>query len=158
MSVSPDFTAALADTDPMAVFAALEALVQDTVGAKLFTVMALDPVSGMARRVWTNAPDVYPVGGEKPMPDNAWTDLVIRQRRDWVANSPARVAELLFDHQTIASLGCGSALNMPIVVAGRVIGTLNLLDVEGHFTPERLAAAQQIRLPGAAALMRLAWH
>lgn len=155
--MTPDVALALASPDAVASLTALEALVQATVGARLFTVMALDPQTGMARRVWTNAPDTYPVGGEKPMPENAWTDLVIRQRRDWVANTPAEIAELLFDHQTIAALGCGSALNMPVVVADRVIGTINLLDLEGHFTPQRLAAVEALRLPAAAVLMRLTW-
>ena len=145
---------ALADTDRVAALAALDALVQHRVGARLFTVMAFDAATGISRRIWTNAPEVYPVGGEKPLPQNDWTRQVIEQRRAWVANSPAEVAEMLFDHATIAALGCGAALNLPIVVADQVIGTLNLLDAAGHFTPARLAAADTLRLPGAAVLLR----
>ena len=68
--MSHDLSAALADPDPQAALGALEALVQATVGARLYTVMALDPDTGMARQVWTSDPDTYPVGGEKPLPDN----------------------------------------------------------------------------------------
>ena len=146
--------AALADPDPGAALSALDALVQATVGARLFTVMAFDAATGISRRIWTNAPETYPVGGEKPLPENDWTRQVIHDRRLWVANTPAEVAAMLFDHETIAALGCGAALNLPVVVADRVIGTLNLLDAAGHFTPERLAAAESLRLPGAAVLMR----
>ena len=152
--MSHDFIAALAEGDPNAALAALDALVQQTVGARLFTVMALDPDTGISRRIWTNAPDFHHVGGEKPLPDNPWTDHVIRQRRDWVANSPDEIAALLYDHENIAALGCGAALNMVIVVGDRVLGTLNLLDAAGYFTPARLAAAETLRLPGAAVLMR----
>ncbi|KGJ09041.1 hypothetical protein IC63_03255 [Paracoccus sphaerophysae] len=134
--------------------AALDALVQRRVGARLFTVMAFDATTGISRRIWTNAPEVYPVDGEKPLPQNDWTRQVIVQRRAWVANTPAEVAEMLFDHATIAALGCGAALNLPVVVADQVIGTLNLLDAAGHFTPARLAAAHTLRLPGAAVLLR----
>ena len=86
--MSHDLSAALADPDPQAALAALEALVQATVGARLYTVMALDPATGMARRVRTSDPDTYPVGGEKPLPENRWTEIVIRARRTWVANTP----------------------------------------------------------------------
>lgn len=147
-------TAAFADADPGAALLALDALVQVRVGAKLFTVMAFDAATGISRRLWTNAPEVYPVGGEKPLPENDWTRHVILDRRPWVANTPAEVAAMLFDHETIAALGCGAALNLPIVVADQVIGTLNLLDAPGHFTPDRLAAAETLRLPGAAVLLR----
>lgn len=145
---------ALADPDPAVALAALDALVQRRVGARLFTVMAFDATTGISRRIWTNAPEVYPVGGEKPLPQNDWTRQVIVQRRAWVANTPAEVAEMLFDHATIAALGCGAALNLPVVVADQVIGTLNLLDAAGHFTFARLAAAYTLRLPGAAVLLR----
>lgn len=149
-----DLGAALALPEPVAALAALERLVQARVGARLYTVMAFDAATGLSSRIWTNAPDIYPVGGQKPLPANRWTDLVIRDRKDWVANTPPEVAELLFDHQTIAALGCGACLNMPIVVAGQVLGTVNLLDAAGHFTPERLAAARSLKLPAAAVLMR----
>lgn len=153
-----DLAIALASSDPTDTLAAFEALVQRSVGARLFTVMRFDAATGLSRRIWTNAPDVYPVGGEKPLPDNAWTAHVIYQRRDWVANTPAEVAAMLFDHETIASLGCGAALNMPVVVADQVLGTVNLLDAAGHFTPQRLTAAGDLRVPAAAALMRAAWR
>lgn len=156
MQTETELAHALADPDPAAALAAFETLVQRRVGARLFTVMALDADTGMARRVWTNAPDIYPVGGEKPLPDNRWTTIVIRDRRDWVANTPAEVAELLFDHDTIAALGCGAALNIPVVVGGAVLGTVNLLDAEGHFTPARLAQVDSLRLAAAAVLMRIA--
>lgn len=147
-------TDALGDPDPQAALSALDALVQARVGARLFTVMAFDAATGISRRLWTNAPDVYPIGGEKPLPENGWTRHVILERRPWVANTPQEVAAMLFDHATIAALGCGAALNLPIVVADQVIGTLNLLNAAGHFTPERLAAAETLRLPGAAVLLR----
>ena len=46
------------------------------------------------------------------------------------------------DADTIAALGCGSVLNLPVMQAGQVIGTLNLLEAPGHFTPPVVARAQ----------------
>ena len=37
-----------------------------------------------------------------------------------------------------------------------MIGTVNLLDRAGHFTPDRVAAAEALRLPAQAVLMRVA--
>ena len=48
------------------------------------------------------------------------------------------------DFELIRSLGCESALNLPVVVAGRVIGTVNLLHEEGYYTDERVAAAANL--------------
>ena len=40
-------------------------------------------------------------------------------------------------------------MNLPVVVAGKVIGTLNLLAAKGHYTPERVEQSKQL-LPYAA--------
>lgn len=145
----------IAARDPQQALDALMKQVQALVGARLVTLMEFDAASGESRRVLTNAPDIYPLGGRKPLPENRWTELVIRGRRDWVANTPPEIAELLFDHETIAALGCGSCFNMVIETGGEVLGTLNLLDAEGFFTPERLARAEPLRLAAQAVLMRL---
>ena len=57
------------------------------------------------------------------------------------------------DHELIASLGCEAVLNLPVVAGGAVLGTLNCLDAAGAYTPDRVAAADALRLPGAAALL-----
>ena len=47
------------------------------------------------------------------------------------------------DLDLIVSLGCGSAINMPIVAAGEMLGSVNLLHEEGWYGPERVAASQR---------------
>ena len=56
------------------------------------------------------------------------------------------------DHAIIGALGCGAVLNLPVVIADRLAATVNLLDVEGHFTPARIAAAADLALPALAAV------
>lgn len=146
-------TAALAEPDPRSAPAALAALVAATVGARLVTLMRLDPETGESTRILSSHPDVYPLGGRKPLPQNDWTRLVIDARQTFVANTPEAVARVLFDHEVIASLGCGACLNLPLVAAGRVVGTLNLLDAAGFFTPERVAAAERLALPALAVVL-----
>ena len=123
---------------PEPVFAALDALVRREVGAKLFTVMSYDASTKMARRAYTSHASVYPAAGEKPLSEGAWSRTVIEQRLPFVANSIEAIAEVFPDHALIASLGCASVVNWPVQFDGAVIGTVNALDVAGHYTPERV--------------------
>lgn len=121
---------------------ALEDLARAAVGHRLFTVMLVDMTAGLARRAYSNHPAEYPVSGTKPIHRDAWFDIVHGQKRSFVANSIEDIAEVFPDHATIASLGCGSVLNLPVVLEGDLVATINLLDVAGHYTPQRVASAE----------------
>ncbi|MEO9897098.1 MAG: GAF domain-containing protein [Paracoccaceae bacterium] len=149
-----DLTKAMASKDqPVTTFKALEALVHETVGVKLFTLMEIDHERGVARRNYSNMPDAYATSGEKPIQDNSWTDQVQGRHETFVANTIEEIAAVFPDHELIQSLGCESCMNLPIVVHGNVIGTLNCLHEAGHFTPERVAAAENLKQPGALAFL-----
>ena len=149
-----DLTQALARANqPEATYFALDALVQETIGAKLFTIMEIDRDKGVARRSYTNMPDAYPATGEKPLQDNAWSELVQGKRQTFVANTIEEIAAVFGDYELIQSLGCESCLNLPIEVGGSVIGTLNCLHEAGYFTPEKVLAANSLKQYGALALL-----
>jgi GAF domain-containing protein len=138
---------------PQAALAALGQLAQATTGARLVTLMTFDPDTGEGERIWTNQPGPYPVGGRKPLEPGPWEAQVIGRRQPFVANSHAEVAAVFGDHELIRSLGCESCLNLPAIVAGQVLGTVNCLDAAGYWTPDRLAQAQALALPAAAAFL-----
>ncbi len=138
---------------PQTTFRALERLVVDTVGVKLFTLMELDHARGVAWRSYSNRPDAYPVSGEKPIQQNAWSEIVERRQQMFVANSIEEIAAVFADYELIQQLGCESCLNIPVVIAGRVRGTLNCLHDAGHYTPQRVASAESLKLPGALAFL-----
>jgi hypothetical protein len=144
---------AIAGTDVAAAMAALGRLAETVTGARLVTVMVFDPDDGSAGREWTNMPDVYPVSGRKPMNTTHWTEQVFGRHETFVANSIDEIAAVFDDHPLIASLGCESCMNLPIVIGGQVMGTINCLDAAGYWTAARLAEARALRLPGAATLM-----
>ena len=144
---------ARADNQPQASCAALCALAQELVGARLFTLSVIDAPAGLARRLYSNMPLAYPVSGTKPMQDDDWSRQVIGAQKIFVANRIEDIALVFPDHPLILSLGCAAVINVPVVVAGRVVGTVNCLDVAGHYTPTRVAAAAALRLPAAACLM-----
>jgi hypothetical protein len=110
--------------------------------------MFVDMTAGLARRTYSNRPAEYPVSGSKPIHRDAWFDIVHGQRRSFVANTIEDIAEVFPDHALIASLGCGSVLNLPVVLEGDLVATINLLDIAGHYTPERVAsAAAELAIP-----------
>jgi GAF domain-containing protein len=155
--LSPDFssfTVAIADSDgPQKAFDALCTLTRDHVGAKLFTVMTFDGETGVAGRIYSNMPDAYPVSGTKPANETDWTRQVIGEKRTFVANDIDAIAAVFDDYELIRSLGCESVINVPIIVAGEVRGTINCLHHAGFYTPERVQAAEALKLPGAVCLL-----
>ncbi len=142
-----------ADNQPEATFEALERLVDETIGVKLFTLMEIDRERNVARRNYTNMPEAYPVSGEKPRVQNPWSDLVEGRQKTFIANTIDEIADVFPDYELIQSLGCESCLNLPIVVNNEVIGTLNCLHKAGHYTPERITAAETLKLAGALAFL-----
>lgn len=151
-------TKAIAATNqPDATFAALEKLVDQTIGIKLFTLMEIDRERNVARRSYSNMPDAYPTSGEKQRIPNRWSEHVEEQHKIFVANTIEEIANVFPDHQLIQSLGCESCLNLPIVVAGQVIGTLNCLHEAGHYTHKHIEAAENLKPVGALAFL-LAIH
>lgn len=125
-------------------WAALARLANETVGAKLFTASMFDLPAGLVRRVYSNRPEAYPTSGTKPLHVNAgdWFDIVFHQHRIFVANDKAELAKTFPDHELIFSLGCGAIINMPIVLWGELVATINLLDLEGRYTAERVVEAE----------------
>lgn len=152
-----NFVAAVAETgQPQKAFAALEQLTRDLVGVKLFTVMTSDTNKKLAERVYSNMPDAYPVSGTKPYNETYWSDITLKQKRTFVANTIEDISKVFDDHPLIKSLGCESVINVPITVDGLVIGTINCLHEEGFYTEDRVKAAEALKLPGTVAMLLLA--
>jgi hypothetical protein len=123
-------------------------------GTRLFTVSEQDEVAGLARRAYTSHPVEYPVSGTKPLTRDGWYDQCIGARKTFVANTTPEFAKYFFDHALITSLGLGSCINVPIFTeGGPVLGTVNLLAEEHHFTPAKLAAYEALIARDHAALV-----
>lgn len=112
---------------PRASFAALQAAMGEAIGHILFTVLLHHHDTGESERFWTSHPTQYPVGGRKPLNPTPWTRQVLRDQRAYIGRTAEDIRAVFFDHELIASLGCDSVLNVPVVWNGRTLGTLNLL-------------------------------
>ncbi len=133
------FAAVIEDGTVDQAFGALEAWVRQDIGAVIYTASVFDLVAAKSRRIYTNLPDIYPVSGLKDIVPNAWSAVVLDRRQTFVANSLDEIRQVFPDHAIIASLGCGAVINMPVFLAGRFMGTVNILNAPGHFTPDRVA-------------------
>lgn len=122
-------------------------------GTRLFTITVQDEAAGLARRAYTSHPVEYPVSGTKPLTRDGWYDHCITGQQVFVANTTPEFAKYFFDHALITSLGLGSCINIPVVAGGQVLGTINLLAEEHHFTTEKLATYQGLATTHHAALV-----
>ena len=88
-----DVLTAVAKADqPAATFQALAALVDAQIGARLFTVLQIDQDRAVLRRAYSNMPQAYPVGGEKPLHDTDWSRHLLDRKEPFVAQNRAELA------------------------------------------------------------------
>lgn len=125
-------------------FADLHMAIAALGGARLFTVTVLDRKALVCRRAYTSHPLDYPVSDTKPMTDDGWSRHCIDGLQTFVANRTEEFSPYFPDHAQINQLGCHSAVNVPVIAGGKVRGTVNLLDIEGHFTPDRVRAIEAL--------------
>lgn len=140
-------------TDETQAFDALCALTKATVGAKLFTVMTADMQAMQARRAYTDDPENYPTSGTKEITLNSWFEQVHGRRQSFVANTLEEIDAVFPDAELIGRLGCGSVINLPVILGGEMVATVNILHEAGYYTPARVAQAEALlRLPAMAAM------
>lgn len=126
----------------------LEQFARSVVDVRLFTVMTVDMPKLLARRAYSNMPLEYPVSGTKPITIDAWFEIVHGQKKMFVANTIVDIAKVFPDHEKIRALGCGSVVNLPVIIDDELVATINLLHEEHYFTPERVTrVAAQLTTP-----------
>jgi hypothetical protein len=121
-------------------FQGLELAMGQVIGHRLFTIMRHD--GHFSRRVHSNRPDVYPEGGTKAHRDIRWM-AQLEEGRACVINGEAAVREGFTDHQLLLDLGGTSALKLPVIWNGRLIGVINLLDGPRLYTEADAALAMK---------------
>jgi GAF domain-containing protein len=141
------------DTGKDAPWIALQILVRATIGAKLFTVMTMDMDRNVTQRVFASDPLAFPDTGPRPVFYDEWFDIIYRQRKLFVANTINELARVFPTSDKIKEIGCGSAINIPVFVGGKLLGTVNCLDVEHYYTAERVEMASMLALPAKVAFL-----
>ena len=132
---------------PYEIYRAMEAATQALVGHRLFTLLYVDGQD--VARIWSSQLEAYPVSGRKTMSATPWGRQVLTEKRPFLGRDMQAIRWAFYDHELIASLGCGSAINIPVIYDGSAIGTMNLLDAEFAYRDEHVDLVQ----PLAAALI-----
>ena len=132
------------EPQPALLYAAIDALVQQVIGHRLFTLMRVHDATDEVERIYSSNTTAYPVGGRKVKRGTPWSRAVLERGDVYVARNPAEVREAFADHELIESLGIGSIMNVPIAWADRRFGTMNISHGPGWFTAEDERAARLI--------------
>lgn len=119
---------------PMAIFRAVHDVAASAIGFSLFTIMSYDAQNQEVERVYTNMPDVYPVGGRKKKHGTPWAKQILLDLEPFRAETPQGIREAFDDHTVMTGMGLGSILNIPIAYDGVCIGTMNLTHQERWYT------------------------
>lgn len=134
---------ALSDPEgPTKLYQQVDASVKSLVGHRLFTLLVVVNGGAEVERIYSDNERAYPLTGRKPLGVTAWTDHVIAGRRSWHGRTAADIAWAFGDHELIASLGCGSCVNVPVIAFGTVIGTMNVLDRENAYSDADVATLE----------------
>ncbi len=118
---------------PTEIFRAVHAVAASTIGFSLLTIMSYDAQNQEVERVYTNMPDIYPIGGRKKKRATAWSRQILQDLKPFRAETPQGIREAFEDHAVMTGMGLGSILNIPIAYEGLCVGTMNLTHKEGWY-------------------------
>lgn len=135
-------TVSAAATDPMQVYAKVDALVRETVGYKLLTVLRFVEETQEVERLYSSDMKAYPVGGRKQLKTINKDHSLAASGEIFLAANEEEVKRTFPDYELIFSLGAGAVLNAPIRHAGRRLGTLNCCGRADSYGPKQIAAAK----------------
>ena len=119
---------------PDEIFRAVHALAASAIGFGLFTIMSYDAQREEVERVYTNMPEVYPIGGRKEKRGTAWANQVLHDLKPFRAETTQGIREAFDDHAVMTGMGLGSILNIPVAYDGVCVGTMNMTHKEGWYT------------------------
>ena len=124
------------EQEPSLLYAAIDTLVQDVIGHRLFTLMRVHEASAEVERIYSSNTAAYPVGGRKQKRGTPWSRVVLDRGEVFVARTSEEVRDAFADYELIFSLGIGSIMNVPLAYRGRRLGTMNISHEAGWFTDE----------------------
>ncbi|WP_431282322.1 GAF domain-containing protein [Humitalea sp. 24SJ18S-53] len=145
-----------AAASPQEAFLAAENAVLALTGFRLFTILFVTRDGHEVERVHSSDPEAYRLSGRKRMGPTPWGAHVLEARKPWHGGDAEAIRWAFPDHALIASLGCGSCINIPVVSMRQIIGTLNVLDGPGVLRADQIPAIQAVAPAIALPLLRMA--
>jgi len=147
--------AAGAAKSPAALFGAIAGIAQRRVGAGLVTAMRHDEGASTVERIYSSNEQAYPVGGRKVKQESDWSRHVLVEHRVLVSAGDEAIRRHYNDHAIIFCLGLHSCVNVPLVSAGKCLGTLNVLRAQIEWGEEDVALVRALGIAALAGVLML---
>ena len=147
--------AAGAAKSPAALFAAIADVAARRVEAGLVTAMRHDEAASTVERIYSSNEAAYPVGGRKVKQESDWSRHVLMEHKVLVSAGGDAIRKHYNDHAIIFGLGLHSCVNVPLVSAGKCIGTLNVLRREAEWSEEQVMLVRALGLAALAGALML---
>lgn len=146
---------AYADADPLAALAAIDAYAGAALAHALFTVNRHDAARMRVVRLYSSNPSAYPPGGGKDKAGTAWGRHVLLEHKVFVGEGEDAIQAFFDDHAAIQALGLRSVINVPVVLDGACLGTLNFLMPRPAVSASNLHTARLLGMVALPALQAL---
>ena len=150
-----DALAAGAAKSPAALFGAIAQVAQRRVDAGLVTTMRHDDAASTVERIYSSNEAAYPVGGRKVKQDSDWSQHVLVDCKVLVSAGDDLIRKHYNDHAIIFGLGLHSCVNVPLVNAGKCIGTLNVLAPRPDWSDAQVALVRALGIAALASVLML---
>jgi hypothetical protein len=124
----------IADGDAETAFLAIDALAGALFGHRLFTVTRSLHATEEVERVYSSNPDLYPVGGRKQKQGTPWGDQVLNRGQVLICHGADDIRRVFSDHEVILRLGITGMINVPVLLAGRSMATMNMGHADDRFS------------------------
>lgn len=129
---------------PMRLYAHFERICRESVGHRLFTLLAWSPETDDVQRIHSSRPAEYPTSARKAMGPTEWGSHVLKGGQSWFGRHADDIRWAFPDRDLILSLGCESCLNTPVIFNGQVLGAVSVLGPAGAYTEADLAGLERI--------------
>lgn len=106
----------------------ISGLLEQAFGYALFTSLLYLEDHRLMKRVHTSDESISPLGGFKATGAGPWSRHVLEQGQFYIASNEDDVRTVFSEASLLIDRGLHSAFNIPVRHAGRVIGSLNLLN------------------------------
>lgn len=147
--------AAGAGKSPAALFEAIHQVARRRVDAGLVTAMRHDQAASTVERIYSSNERAYPVGGRKLKRDTGWSRKVLLEHRLLVNAGDDDIRQSFEDHAVIFGLGLHSCVNVPLVSAGKCVGTLNVLAARPNWSEDEVAVARALGIAALAGVLMM---
>jgi len=120
---------------------AVDRALGELVGHKLFAVYYIAPDAHEIVTMYSSSPSVLPAGRPHPAGTQSWNDLVITRGQPFIGCDTDDLRWAYDDAGQFTGLGCGSVLNVPVVVKGETVGLVSLMHEAGWYRDEHVQLA-----------------